>query len=221
MALKTLEHCLINFFFFLVLISYGCLQFYHFLSPIPSQLKFLMPNVKIVISVQLTYNNHPIWKSQFLKLFCGNCDRYLDGSTPKPSKQLVSVDGNITINHTFILDCLLIKIWLLLLIPRLLIFFSMFSCRDIWLTIECHLQSMNYFRILQLKNELYQLQMNDKSMVQYLLEIKQKVDVIVVAGYHHAYSKWVTGLSSSYQAFKIVIQTKLTPISLDYLCLAL
>lgn len=49
---------------------------------IPSQLKFLMSNVKNIIQIQLTSEIFPLWKSQILKLFRVNdFYGYLNSST--------------------------------------------------------------------------------------------------------------------------------------------
>ncbi|PKU78594.1 Retrovirus-related Pol polyprotein from transposon TNT 1-94 [Dendrobium catenatum] len=76
-------------------------------------------------------------------------------------------------------------------------------------------------RVIQLKNELHNIQMNNSSMQQYLMQIKNLVDNIAVSG-----SKIDTediiiyilnGLPSSYNSFKTSIRTSLHPIDLDTL----
>lgn len=50
---------------------------------IPPQLDFFTANVKTLITIQLTTDNHLLWKSQLLNLFAtNNYERYLTGSTP-------------------------------------------------------------------------------------------------------------------------------------------
>ncbi|XP_020691538.1 uncharacterized protein LOC110106116 [Dendrobium catenatum] len=61
--------------------------------------------------------------------------------------------------------------------------------------------------------------MKDKSMMQYLSEIKSKVDVIGSAGAPLSSDDIImytlNGLPPAYQGFKTAIQTNLNPISLD------
>ncbi|KAI0492109.1 hypothetical protein KFK09_026374 [Dendrobium nobile] len=69
---------------------------------IPPQLKFFMANVKTMVTVQLTKDNHLIWKSQLLKLFtANNYEGYLTGDIAKPPKQLLSSDGSVTVNPLY------------------------------------------------------------------------------------------------------------------------
>lgn len=64
---------------------------------IPSSLKFVIANMKNIVSVQLTGENYSTSKSQILKLFRGNRFRgFLDGTTMKPQKFLVSDTGVTT-----------------------------------------------------------------------------------------------------------------------------
>lgn len=66
---------------------------------VPSQLKFLMGNIKSIMNTQLIANNYPLWHSQILKLFTTNgFDGFLDGTTIKPPKQIAGDNGNITPN---------------------------------------------------------------------------------------------------------------------------
>ncbi|PKU68904.1 Retrovirus-related Pol polyprotein from transposon TNT 1-94 [Dendrobium catenatum] len=178
-----------------------------------------------MVTVQLTTENHLIWKSQLLKLFtANNFEGYLDGTIVPPTKQITDVNGNSRINPLY-------STWMLIdqhlasaiystvsasLLPYIL---NLNSSHEIWLTTERRLQSSNRFRLLQLKGELHQLQLGDKTMVQYLFEIKGKVDAIAAAGsaieeediIHYT----LNGLPITYQSFKIVIRTHPNPISID------
>ncbi|KAI0525179.1 hypothetical protein KFK09_004571 [Dendrobium nobile] len=191
---------------------------------IPSQLKFLMTNVKSVLNIQLTADSYPLWKSQILKLFTANgFDGYLDGSTPKPTKFL-STDPKIVPNleyYTWLLvdqnlAAVLYSTISTTFLPYVL---NLDSCLEIWQTIERRLQSTNCSRILQLKNELHHISMKDKSMMQYLSEIKSKIDAIGSSSSplpsEDIILHTLNGLPSAYQAFKTVIRINLNPISLD------
>ncbi|KAH0470888.1 hypothetical protein IEQ34_000611 [Dendrobium chrysotoxum] len=194
-------------------------------TAIPPQLKFLMTNVKAIINTQLTPNNYFIWKSQILKLFTANgLDGYLDGTAIKLQKQILIAEGSVSINPHY-------QTWLLVdqnlsaalystISPSLLPYvLNLDCCHDIWMTIERRLQSTNCSRQLQLKSELHQLQKGDKTMVQYLSEIKQKVDAITAAGStidpQDILLYTLNGLPPAYNAIKTTIRTQLNPISLD------
>ncbi|KAL0926160.1 hypothetical protein M5K25_004553 [Dendrobium thyrsiflorum] len=127
----------------------------------------------------------------------------------------MSEDGNISINPHFHIVATLSST----IAPLLPYILNLNTFHNIWLTIECCLQSMNHSKILQLKNELHKFQMNDKSMVQHLSKIKQKVDAIAAVGSSTDSEDIIlytlNGLLSSYKFFKTSIRTKLTPISLD------
>lgn len=61
--------------------------------------------------------------------------------------------------------------------------------------------------------------MKEKSMMQYLFEIKSKCDAIAISGSPLSAEDIIlytlNGLSSTYQAFKTTIRTNLQPIDLD------
>lgn len=75
---------------------------------IPTQLKFLMGNIKFVINIQLTSDNYPLWWSQLMKLFTTNgFNGYLDWTTLKPPRKISDSNGAILDNSNFF-------IWLLI-----------------------------------------------------------------------------------------------------------
>ncbi|KAI0504725.1 hypothetical protein KFK09_015678 [Dendrobium nobile] len=192
---------------------------------IPHQLKFFMANVKSMVTVQLTTENHLIWKSQLLKLFtANNFDGYLNGTTVPSEKHVTDSNGNSKTNPLY-------SAWLLIdqhlasaiystvfasLLPYIL---NLSSSHEIWLTIERRQQSSNRSRLLQLKGELHQLQLGDKMMIQYLFEIKGKVDAIAAAGstieVEYIIHYTLNGLPITYQSFKTAIRTQQNPISID------
>ncbi|KAI0494667.1 hypothetical protein KFK09_024809 [Dendrobium nobile] len=95
------------------------------------------------------------------------------------------------------------------------------STAEIWLTLQTRFQSTNSSKVTQLKNELHNVSLKNSTMTQYLSEIKSLVDQIAVAGStvdtEYIILYILKGLPPSYQSFKTVIQTMLTPISLDQL----
>ncbi|KAL0929070.1 hypothetical protein M5K25_001010 [Dendrobium thyrsiflorum] len=192
---------------------------------IPPQLKFFMANVKTMVTVQLNTDNHLIWKSQLLKLFtANNYEGYLTGTTLKPPKQIQATDGSVRVNPLF-------TTWMLVdqhlasaiystvsasLVPYIL---NLDTTQQIWTTLELRLKSTHRSRLLQLKNELHQLQLGDKTIFQYLTDIKAKVDALAAAGAsidpEDIILYTLNGLPATYQSFKAVIRNQLQPISLD------
>lgn len=74
---------------------------------IPSQLKFPMNNLKIIINNSLNVDNFPLWKSQVSKLFSINGFlNFLDGSTQNTSKHMLNDASEIIFNLEY-------KIWML------------------------------------------------------------------------------------------------------------
>ncbi|PKU87110.1 Retrovirus-related Pol polyprotein from transposon TNT 1-94 [Dendrobium catenatum] len=186
-----------------------------------------MNNVKNVISQPLTADNHPLWRSQVMKLFRANgFDGFLDGSTACPPPVLHSEDGQSTPNPAHLnwilldqnLAAALYSVISATILPYVL---SVDHCTDIWQTIERRLQSSTRSRISQLKNELHYLSMKDKPMTQYLLEIKTKIDSLAAAGSpindEEVIHYTLNGLPQNYQAFKTAIRTNLRPVTLDEL----
>ncbi|KAL0922257.1 hypothetical protein M5K25_006228 [Dendrobium thyrsiflorum] len=134
---------------------------------IPSPLKFLMTNLKLIVPNQLTNDNYPIWRLQFFKLFSANgFDGYLTGHIPKPSQSLAETNPADSHRPEFVLPYIL----------------NLSSAHEIWLTLERRLQPTNRSRVIRLKNELHHIQMKDLTMMQYLDKIKAFVDNIAVAG---------------------------------------
>lgn len=191
----------------------------------PSQLKFLMSNLRSMISTLLTIENYLLWRSQINKLFNVNgLEGYLDGSARKPCKEISDDSCNIRANSSY-------NLWLLIdqnlattlystIPPQLLPYvLNLDTCSKIWKTIEKRLQSTNKSRILQLKNKLYHITMGEKNMMQFLSDIKSKFDAIAALGAHKIVEDIIlytlNGLPSSYQAFKTFIRTTLQPIGLD------
>ncbi|XP_020691443.1 uncharacterized protein LOC110106055 [Dendrobium catenatum] len=95
------------------------------------------------------------------------------------------------------------------------------TAHEIWLILETRLQPTNRSRVIQLKNELHQVQMKDKTMQQYLTQIKNLVDNIAAAGSTLDTEDIIlytfNGLPAIYNPFKIAIRTSQHPISLDVL----
>ncbi|XP_020692167.1 uncharacterized protein LOC110106573 [Dendrobium catenatum] len=192
---------------------------------IPPQLKFFMSNVKTMVTVQLTSENHLIWKSQLLKLFTANSfEDHLTGVSVQPEKLILNNNGIRVLNPLYItwmlIDQHLASAIYSIVSPSLLPYIlNLNSTHEIWVTLDRRLQSSNRSRLLQLKGELHQLHLGDKTMFQYLSDIKNKVDAIATAGssidVEDTIHYTLNGLLATYMSFKTAIRTQLNPISLD------
>lgn len=66
---------------------------------VPSQLKFLLNNIKTIIR---TLAEYPLWKSQISKIFSTKkFDKYVDRSMPSPKKNMIDEIDNVTLNLIF------------------------------------------------------------------------------------------------------------------------
>ncbi|PKU74510.1 Retrovirus-related Pol polyprotein from transposon TNT 1-94 [Dendrobium catenatum] len=141
-----------------------------------------------------------------------------------PMKQITDSNGNSKTNPLYsawllIDQHLASAIYSTVSAPLLPYILNLSSSHEIWLTIERRLQSSNRSRLLQLKGELHQLQLGDKSIIQYLFDIRSKVDAMAAAGstidvediIHYT----LNGLRITYQSFKTAIRTQQSPISID------
>ncbi|PKU73330.1 Retrovirus-related Pol polyprotein from transposon TNT 1-94 [Dendrobium catenatum] len=195
----------------------------HPLIPIPPQLKFLITQIKILVSNPLTSENYPLWKSQVEKIFSANGFMgFLDGSIkcPLTASDIPHPDRESPYQVWSLLDqnlaSALLSVISVSILPYVL---SLKHCAEIWATLSHRLQASTRSRIVQLKNELYHLSKGDQSMTQYLLTVKSKVDAIVAAGSsldsEEIIFHTLNGLPAKYQSFKSAIRTNLQPLSLD------
>ncbi|KAI0493654.1 hypothetical protein KFK09_023775 [Dendrobium nobile] len=189
---------------------------------IPSSLKFLKNNLKLIVPNQLTSDNYPVWKLQVFQLFSANgFDGYLTGQISKPSAALAA-SNPAEFKLLNLIEQNLVVALLSTISPSVLPYIlNLTSARDIWSTLELRLQPSNRSRVIQLKNELYRVQMGDLTMMQYLTKIKALVDNIVAAGSHLDSEDIIlhilNGLPQSYNPFKTSICTSQLPISLEVL----
>ncbi|KAI0507926.1 hypothetical protein KFK09_014054 [Dendrobium nobile] len=102
---------------------------------------------------------------------------------------------------------------------------TLIQYHDIWATLEHRLQATTRSRIIQLKNELHHLSKGEKSITQYLLDLKSKVVAIQAADntidHEDVILYTLNRLPSSYQSFKMAIRTNLQPLKLDDLYILL
>ncbi|KAL0918376.1 hypothetical protein M5K25_010380 [Dendrobium thyrsiflorum] len=185
---------------------------------VPAPLKFLISNLKNLVPTQLTVDTDAIWRLQLLQHFTANgFAGHLTGETPCPLDS-----SHPDFNLRRLVDRNLISALLSTISPPPPILPYMLSsptAHDVWAILEK--QPTSCSRVIQLKHELHQIQMRDRSMQQYLAQIKILVDNIAAAGSkidtEDVILYILNGLPSSYNSFKAAICTSLNPIDLDVL----
>ena len=94
-------------------------------------------------------------------------------------------------------------------------------CHQVWQTLETHMNSSTRQHIIHLKNELHNIKKQDKSMQQYLHDVRIKVNALTAAGSSPESNDVIlyilNGLPPSYDSFATVIKTRSGSISLDEL----
>ncbi|PKU78135.1 Retrovirus-related Pol polyprotein from transposon TNT 1-94 [Dendrobium catenatum] len=186
-----------------------------------------MNSIKNVTAQTLTADNYPIWRSQVQKLFRANgFEGFLTCTIVSPPPTILATSGQQIPNpeyHTWAsIDQNLATALYSVISPSILPYvLSIDHCHEIWHTLDVRLQSSTRSRIAHLKDELHFLSMKDKNMMQYLLDVKSKVDVLAAAGapvdIEDVIHYTLNGLPNTYQAFKIAIRTNMRSVSLDEL----
>ncbi|KAI0525123.1 hypothetical protein KFK09_004514 [Dendrobium nobile] len=183
---------------------------------IPSHLKFLISNIKNLVPTLLTYENYAIWRLQLYQHFSANgYGEHLTGQAICPPESAA-----LEHNRWTLIDRNLVSTLLSTISPSILPYvITLNTSHDVWLTLERRLQPTNRSRVIQLKNELHQIQMKDRTMQQYLDQIKTIVDNIDAAGSiidtEDIILYILNGLPTAYNPFKTAIRTSLQPINLD------
>ncbi|KAI0522886.1 hypothetical protein KFK09_005275 [Dendrobium nobile] len=196
-------------------------------STIPANLKFVVSNLRNLVTSPLAPDNFLIWKSQILKTLRANGFlQFLDPNDPPPPQFLQNSDGSSSINPSYtqwvLMDqnlsasiCATISSSIL---PYVI---SLESTAQIWIALETRFQATNRSKIIQLKNALHNVALKNNSMTVYLSEIKAIVDQIAAAGssvdqediIHYI----LNGLPQQYQSFKTTIRTTSLSLTLDQL----
>ncbi|XP_020694256.2 uncharacterized protein LOC110108085 [Dendrobium catenatum] len=185
---------------------------------IPPHLKFLISNIKNLVPTTLTTKNYQIWMLQlFQHLSANSYGEHLIGQVVCP----VEADESEQ-SHWALIDRNLVSALPSTISPSILPYVIMLrTSHDVWTTLELRLQPTNRSRVIQLKNELHHIQMRDRTMQQYLDQIKTIVDNIAAAGSTIDMEDIVlyilNGLPAAYNSFKTAIRTSLQPINLDNL----
>ncbi|PKU66248.1 Retrovirus-related Pol polyprotein from transposon TNT 1-94 [Dendrobium catenatum] len=185
---------------------------------IPAPLKFLISNLKNLVPHALTGENYAIWRIQILQQFTANgYSGHLLGTTPCPAD-----DSSQESHRWHLIDNNLISALFSTISPPILPYvISSTTALDVWLVLERRLQPTCRSRVIQLKNELYHVQMRNLTMPQYLSHIKTIVDNIAASGSNVDNEDIIlhilNGLPTIYNSFKTAIRTSALPINLDNL----
>ncbi|PKU70166.1 Retrovirus-related Pol polyprotein from transposon TNT 1-94 [Dendrobium catenatum] len=194
---------------------------------ISPNLKFLLSNIKKVVTISLAADNYSLWRSQVLEIISANgFQSFLDISPGPPPPTVQSNGGENISNPLFskwhLTDqniatsiCSTISAQVL---PYVI---NLDTTTSIWISLQNRFQATNRSKVIQLKNELHNISFKNSNMTQYLTDIKSLVDQIAAAGAtvdtEDIILYILNGLPPPYQSFKTSIRTMLTPISLDQL----
>ncbi|PKU83464.1 Retrovirus-related Pol polyprotein from transposon TNT 1-94 [Dendrobium catenatum] len=192
---------------------------------IPTALKFVVTNLKTIVSVQLAADNYLIWKAQIVKILRANrFERFLDSTQIPPPSVSSHSDGtsNPSQNQWILTDQILAAALCSTISPSILPYVvNLDSTAAIWTTLENRFQATNRSKVIQLKNSLHNISLKNQTITEYLSEIKNIVDQISASGAavdtEDIILYILNGLPPSYQSFKTAIRTMLTPLSLDQL----
>ncbi|KAI0519423.1 hypothetical protein KFK09_006870 [Dendrobium nobile] len=185
---------------------------------IPAPLKFLVSNITNFINHPLNTNNYAIWRIQILQQFSANgYAGHLTGAHSQPSDE--SSQESV---RWRLIDSNLISALFSTISPSILPYvITATTSHEIWHVLERRLQPSSRSRVLQLKNELHHLQMNNLTMQHYLSQIKNIGDNITAAGSKIDPEDIVlyilNGLPSNYNSFKTAVRTSPLPADLDKL----
>ncbi|PKU66916.1 Retrovirus-related Pol polyprotein from transposon TNT 1-94 [Dendrobium catenatum] len=185
---------------------------------IPATLKFIISNLKNIIPHHLTPENYPIWRMQlFQHLSANGYADHLTGKSTPPS----DLDSPEYARWSLV-DNNLISALFSTISPAILPYvIHSTTAQDVWNTLERRLQSQSRSRVIQLKNELHNIQMNNLTVQQYLSQIKNLVDNIAASGATIDSEDIVLyilkGLPPAYNSFKTYIRASPLPADLDNL----
>ncbi|KAI0501904.1 hypothetical protein KFK09_016849 [Dendrobium nobile] len=185
---------------------------------LPATLKFIISNIKNLIPNPLIANNYAIWRTQiFQHLSANGYADHLTGKTLPPTDTSSSDHANWRLIDNNLISALFSSISSAIL-PYVI---TSTTAHEVWTVLEHRLQSSSRFRIIQLKNELHHIQMNNLTMQQYLAQVKNIVDNIAASGTKIDLEDIVlyilNGLPPTYKSFKTYIRSSSLPADLDAL----
>ncbi|PKU69343.1 Retrovirus-related Pol polyprotein from transposon TNT 1-94 [Dendrobium catenatum] len=192
---------------------------------IPATLKFVVSNLRNLVTAPLSPDNFMIWKSQITKTLRANgFIHFLDPNAASPSPTIRLADGSTSANPSYaqwiLTDQNLSASICSTISPSILPYvISLESTAQVWSALETRFQATNHSKVMQLKNALHNVALKTQSMEDYLSEIKTIVDQIAAAGCNLEAEDVIhyilNGLPPPYQSFKSSIRTNPLPLTLD------
>ncbi|KAI0511174.1 hypothetical protein KFK09_011799 [Dendrobium nobile] len=185
---------------------------------LPTTLKFIISNIKNLIPNTLTADNYAMWRTQiFQHLSANGYADHLTGKMLPPSDPTSSVYAQWRLVDNNLISALFSTIS-----PAILPYvITSATAHEVWAILERRLQSSSRSRIIQLKNELHHIQMNNQTMQQYLAQVKNMVDNIAASGTkidpEDITLYILNGLPATYNSFKTYIRSSSLPADLDAL----
>ncbi|KAI0493310.1 hypothetical protein KFK09_027587 [Dendrobium nobile] len=185
-------------------------------TTIPPHLKLLVSNIKNLAPHSLTTENYPIWRVQLMQQFTANgYAGHLNGTAAPPSYPTSTAHAQWILVDSNLLSALFSTVSQQIL-PYII---TATTVHEAWSILERRLQPTSRSRVMQLKNELYRVQMKDLPMQQYLTRIKTIVDNISASGStidpKDIMLHILNGLPSTFNSFKSTIRNSLLPIDID------
>ncbi|XP_020684804.1 uncharacterized protein LOC110101300 [Dendrobium catenatum] len=184
-------------------------------SHIPQPLKFLVSNIKNLAPHPLTTENYPIWRIQLLQQFTANgYVGHLTGTITAPSDTTSAAHAQWLLVDSNLLSALFSTV-LQSIQPYII---TSTTRQEAWPVLERRLQPTSHSQEIQLKKELYCVQMKDLPMQQ-LTRIKSIVENISASGSkidpEDIMLHILNGLPPTFMSFMSTIQNSLLPIDID------
>nr|XP_009788461.1 PREDICTED: uncharacterized protein LOC104236268 [Nicotiana sylvestris]XP_016489983.1 PREDICTED: uncharacterized protein LOC107809809 [Nicotiana tabacum] len=184
-------------------------------------------NPALQLPIKLTRsNNFATWKAQFFKQMCGfDLVSYLDGSAVCPPKIINQGDIHV-INPEYKVwfqqDSLICNALMASVDPTIVPFVATVStAKEAWDHLHTTYVNKSQTRIYSLRDLLAKVSKDNKSVVEYLREIRSLADELAVAGSPVAHEELVikilNGLGPEYSQFSASIRTRDTLISYEEL----
>lgn len=143
-------------------------------------------NIINCVTIKLTERNYILWKTQFKKFLSGQgLLGFINGGTPKPQPRLPfpPIDGRLDDNvnpdyQIWIQTDQVVKSWLLGSFSEdiLNVVVDSPTSKDVWEALTNHFNKVSSSRLFELQRKLQTVSKKDKTMAEYLKEIKDVCD---------------------------------------------
>ncbi|KFK30733.1 hypothetical protein AALP_AA6G020200 [Arabis alpina] len=205
----------------------------HWLSTVPEILSFVAqmdqhiepyscpsPSINNCVTVKLTEKTYIVWKLQFESFLAGqNLFGFVDGTTPAPAKTMMVRGVNDVENEVpnpdypaWIRSDQVVRSWIFGSLSEdvLSVVAHCTTGQEVWLTIAKHFNRVSSSRLFELQRKLQTVTKNDKTMAEYLSEIKKICDQLKFIGSPVTETMKVftalNGLGQEYEPIKTTIE---------------